>query len=133
MIKVLTLVLGVLALLALAPSTALAAGSSTRFEASLSGTTTSMKGTARYEEVSLTGGTQRRLTVEVQNAKPNTTYTVIAGGKTIGPVTTNSLGRGQLELKTLTDDAAHAVASLPKLGSGSVVKVGPIQGSMVRR
>jgi hypothetical protein len=130
MLKSLVLALGMVALLLATPATAMAAG--TRFEAALSGAGTSMKGRARYEEVPRRTLVQQRLSVEVQNARPFATFTVSAKGVKIATLTTNALGRAELQLRTNSDDPKN-VAFLPKLKAGDVVTVGPVSGALARR
>ena len=54
-------------------------------------------------------GTFRKLKVQIEDVRPNTKYTVIIAGKWIGTITTNSLGRGELERNTQDGQSVQVV------------------------
>ncbi|MGQ0627571.1 MAG: hypothetical protein ACT4PL_05660 [Phycisphaerales bacterium] len=97
------------------------------------------KGSADYRERMVRGVLQQTFKVEVERAAPNATLEVRVNGVLFRTVTTNRLGRAHLEFKTSTlddnpsDDDLPLPTDFPRLGTGSVVTVGPYTGTLVRK
>lgn len=94
---------------------------------------TPLKGQARYEQKPKQGQTFKRFVVEVENGLPAQTLGVAVNGVTVGALTTNSNGRGELELRTEAfidspGDGSPIPANFPKLDTGDIVSVGPLVG-----
>lgn len=133
MVKMLSVVLGLIGMLWLAPAPAVAQGASLRLEARLSASGQVADGKVRYEERQVRGLLQQRLTVEIEDAVPSRTYSVIHKGIVVAKVTTNQFGFGKIELRVNGDDPGKNVAWLPRMRAGEAVRVGPLSGTLTPR
>lgn len=89
------------------------------------------KAKAVYEETSKKSGVVvQEFKVEIEKAKPGSVFEIKAAGKVIGKVKANSLGRGEVHFKSVTDDKGGPT-KLPRLKAGDVVTVGPFSGKLV--
>lgn len=79
-------------------------------------------GKADYRERERRSGLVRYLSVEIEDAAPNATFDVIAGGEFVGQITTNAMGWGEINLRTVTDDEGQQ-GPVPQLRPGNVVRV----------
>jgi hypothetical protein len=89
-----------------------------RLEARLSGTSTAMKGQARYQDERGV----RRFDASVERAQPNTTYQVSHKSVVIATITTNSLGRGEVSVRTRTDNPGQQ-GPVPVMATGDVITI----------
>ncbi|HNB59539.1 MAG TPA: hypothetical protein PK308_04435 [Phycisphaerales bacterium] len=87
---------------------------------------TGVKARVRYEEQTKRGRLIQKFDVEISGAAPGSTYNVTIKGQSVGTVTINSLGRGELELRPSPDSPNDQPipANFPRLAAGSVVQVG---------
>jgi hypothetical protein len=80
-------------------------------------------GKADYRERERANGTIVRIfSVEVEDAAPNTSYEVVAGGVVVGTVTTDAFGTGDLNLRTISDDVGQQ-GPVPDLNDGDSISV----------
>lgn len=89
----------------------------------------SVKGKAVYTEKLIDGTNMQKFKVELQYAAPGKTYNVRVNGDLVGAITINSLGKGELQLRTaqFIDDPSDGDPipdGFPQLDTGDVVTVG---------
>lgn len=89
-------------------------------------------GQADYRETARGPGVVRSFSVEIERAAPNTTYDVLVGSAVIGRITTNALGTGDLNMRTVTDNPGQQ-GPVPDLEPGHVVRVRGLSISGVLR
>lgn len=88
-----------------------------------------ISGKARYRERFKKGNLERRFTVDVEDADPNTTLNITVNGVVVGTVTTDGSGEGELNLRTAAfiDDPNEwqpMPNTFPTLTVGDVVMIG---------
>lgn len=98
----------------------------------------SIKGKAVYRDRQRRRGLEQRLQVEIERARPFTSYVVIFKGRRLGVIRTNLLGRGKLKLRTAqfihNNRWQPLPRNFPRLRTGDEISVGPAHGRFsVRR
>ncbi|RMH29180.1 MAG: hypothetical protein D6693_02415 [Planctomycetota bacterium] len=109
-------------------ATATAGAGDVKMEARLSGPTLA-SGKARYEERMKKNVLEQRFKVQIEDAAPNADFAVVVAGVTVGVITTNDLGMGELQLRTATfiddpGDGSPIPTDFPQVGPGDSVSVG---------
>ena len=131
MMKTATILIAALAafLFSTAPApAALAKGDDLKLIAFMPHTKGVGKAKAIYEEREKKGKIEQRLKVEIEKAKPGTVFVIAVNGRTIGTVKANSLGRGQVHFKSITDNPGGPT-KLPFIEPGDRVTVGRLSGT----
>lgn len=106
-----------------------ARGDELRLRADLEGSGTLMSGNADYRERETSRGLQIRFKVQIEDAEPGSEFSVFVDGTNVGAILTNSMGRGEIAFRTLSDDPDH-LPDVPVVNPGSVITVGEISGTM---
>ncbi|MHB8972489.1 MAG: dockerin type I domain-containing protein [Pirellulaceae bacterium] len=105
-----------------------------QFVASVTGTGTETA-TVTFESGNENGIPKDELNISVRNLVPNSTLDVIIGGVTIGQITTDTNGRGHVELTSAPHDPDELplTADFPGIEAGGTVEIGALSGSFTRR
>jgi hypothetical protein len=88
-----------------------------------------MAGNARYREEDKNGQVRREFKVQIEKATAGQSYDVMLDGASIGTITANALGRGEITFRNNSDNPG-VNPNVPSVSSGSVVTVGPISGTL---
>lgn len=100
-----------------------------RLRARLNGDTLA-SGTADYRERTRRNTSVRRFSVEIEDAAPNTLYTITHNGAVVGEVMTNEFGFADFNLRTLGDDSGK-IGNVPQMFEGDVIEVvGLLSGTL---
>lgn len=109
-------------------------GDRVRLEARLSGKTLA-SGKSRYQERTRVNVVEQRFKVQVEDFAPDQTLTIMLNGEMIGTVTTNALGRAELQFRTAAfiDDPGDGdpIGEFPPIEAGDTISVGPLSGTFV--
>lgn len=122
------------AILVAAPAPALASlrgGDGVRLQANLSGATPA-SGKADYREFQNNfGQTVRRISVEVEDAKPGSVWGIRHNGVLIGMVKINALGGADFNRQSVTDDP-NKQGFVPDMKAGDKITVGPLLSGFLK-
>ena len=92
-----------------------------------------ISGHAKYRE---SDNGRRRFSVEIEGMSPGDRFEVVVDQVTVGAVTVDSFGVGELELDTNLeqgDDEGPLPAGFPGLRGGEFVEIGPLSGTLQRK
>lgn len=106
-----------------------------RLSGSVGNDNAGVKARARYEERTKNSTIIKKFDVEITGAQAGQTFPVTVQGKLVGTVTINTLGRGELELRTTPDSPGDLPipASFPSLKAGDTVQVGTLNITLAAR
>lgn len=88
---------------------------------------------AEFEQETENGVTKRKFKAQIEHAAPNTSYTVVVNGVSIGSVITNSRGKGSLVLTTQPRDSNDTpmTSDFPNVLIGTTISIGGLSSSFV--
>ena len=128
-------IFAVLALVGFVTSGIVFAGDSLRLRAKLRAPSDfgDVSGHAKYRE---RDNGRRRFSAEIEGMIPGDRFEVVVDGVTVGVVTVDSFGVGELELDTNLepgDDEGPLPGGFPGLRGGELVEIGPLSGTLERK
>ena len=109
-----------------------------RAEARFSSTTSLASGKAKYRERSNASVIQQRFSVEVEDATPGDSLTIMVNGNMYGTVIVNDLGGAELQFRTAEfiddpGDGEPIPSEFPRIDPGATISVGNMSATFVAR